>query len=159
MPTPYEKIYENFLPKLQSYDIPAMTEDEVKDCLHDYLILAVSRFHACKKDLNDRDDILQRFNVELSDVEIDIISNYMIIEYIDSNYIRVPTLLKASLSSSDFNAFSNANLLSKLNEMQKRFISENEKTISRYAWIKGKNNGEHLFDNGYKKKNIFYDIK
>ena len=159
MPTPYEKIYESFLSKLRSYEIPAMTEDEVKDYLHDYLISAVARFHVCRKDLSDRDDLLQRFNIELSDIEIDIISNYMVLDYVDSTYVRTPTLLKVSLSSSDFNAFSPANMLSKLTEMQKRYLSENETLLSRYAWMGARESGA-LSNIGYKKnKSIFDDSK
>ena len=105
MPTPYEKIYENLLPKFRSYEIPIMTEDEVKDYLHDYLIPAIARFHVCRKDLNDRDDVNECFNSDLSTMEIEILSNYLLLEYVDSTYIRVPTLLKANLSSNDFNAF------------------------------------------------------
>ena len=62
MPTSYEKLYENLLPKFRSYEIPLMSTEEVKDYLHDFLIPAISRFHVCRKDLNNRDDILQRFN-------------------------------------------------------------------------------------------------
>lgn len=142
MPTPYEKLYENLLPKFRSYEIPFMTEDEVKSELHDYLIPAAARFHVCKKDLTDRDDESECFRCELSDNEIEILSNYMLIEYIDSTYVRTPTLLKVNLSSSDFNAFSPANMLDKLLSMQKRYISENEGLLSRYAWLDGiKNNG------------------
>lgn len=135
MPTPYEKVYESFLPKLRSYEIPAMTEDEVKDYLHDYLVSAITRFHVCRKDLNDRDDILQRFNSDLSYVEIDILSSYMLLEYVDATYVRVPTLLKANLSSSDFNAFSSANLLSKITESQNSLLKETEAKVSRYSWM------------------------
>ena len=135
MPTPYEKVYESFLPKLRSYEIPAMTEDEVKDYLHDYLVSAITRFHVCRKDLNDRDDILQRFNSDLSCVEIDILSSYMLLEYVDATYVRVPTLLKANLSSSDFNAFSSANLLSKITESQNSLLKETEAKVSRYSWM------------------------
>lgn len=156
MPTPYEKIYESFLPKFQDYDIPAMTADEVKDRLHDYLILAIPKFHVCRKDLNDRDDFLQRFNVDLSETEIEILSNYMLLEYIDSTYVRTPTILKASLSSSDFNAFSPANMLSKLTEMQKRYLSENETLLSRYAWMGAKESGA-LSTVGYKKDKMRFD--
>lgn len=153
MSTPYEKIYESFLPKLQSYEIYEMTEDDVKDCLHDYLISATAKFHVCRKDLNDRDDLLQRFNSELSIEEIEILSNYMVLEYIDATYIRVPTLLKVSLSSTDFNAFSPANMLSKLTEMQKRFLSENETLLSRYAWMGAKETG-FSWSSGYKKNKM-----
>lgn len=150
MSTPYEKLYENLLPKFRSYEIPLMTTEEVKDYLHDFLIPAISRFHVCRKDLKDRDDVIQQFNTELSDMEIEILSNYLLIEYIDSEYIRVPTVLKVSLPSSDFKAFSPANFLDKLMAMHKAYVAENETLLSRYAWMGAKESGIKL-GAGYKK--------
>ena len=150
MATPYEKLYENLLPKFRSYEIPLMSTEEVKDYLHDFLIPAVSRFHVCRKDLNNRDDIIQRFNDDLSDIEIEILSNYLLIEYIDSEYIRTPSLLKVQLPSSDFKVFSPANFLDKLVAMHKTYVSENETLLSRYAWIGAKESGIKL-GAGYKK--------
>lgn len=154
MATPYEKLYENLLPKFRSYEIPLMSTEEVKDYLHDFLIPAVSRFHVCRKDLNNRDDILQRFNVDLSDIELEILSNYLLIEYIDSEYIRTPSLLKVQLPSSDFKVFSPANFLDKLMAMHKEYISENETLLSRYAWMGIKESGIKL-GAGYKKNRRF----
>lgn len=153
MSTPYEKLYENLLPKFRSYEIPLMTTEEVKDYLHDFLIPAISRFHVCRKDLSDRDDIIQQFNAELTDMEIEILSNYLLIEYIDSEYIRVPTVLKVSLPSSDFKAFSPANFLDKLMAMHKTYVTENETLLSRYAWMGVKESGVKL-GAGYKKTNF-----
>ena len=153
MATPYEEIYSNLLPKFRSYEIPFMTTDEVKDFLHDYLIPATTRFHVCRKDLTDRDDILQRFNVDLSDIEIEILSNFLLLEYLDSNYVRVPTLLKVSLPSTDFKAFSSANMLEKLMNMHKTYLSENEALLSRYAWLGIKESGVS-FGSGYKKNKL-----
>lgn len=150
MYTPYEKLYDNLLPKFRSYEIPLMTVEQVKDFLHDYLIPAISRFHVCRKNLNDRDDIVQRFNVELSDIEIEILSNYLLIEYMDSEYIRTPSLLKMQLPSSDFKVFSPANFLDKLMAMHKTFKTENETLLSRYAWMGAKESGVKL-GAGYKK--------
>lgn len=150
MPTLYEELYENLLPKFRSYEIPLMTTEEVKDYLHDFLIPAIARFHVCRKDLNDRDDILQRFNVDLSDTEIEILSNYLLLEYIDSTYVRTQTLLKVNLSSTDFNAFSPANFLDKLMAMHKTYLSENETLLSRYAWMGARESGVKL-GAGYKK--------
>lgn len=150
MYTPYEKIYDNLLPKFRSYEIPLMTVEEVKDYLHDFLIPATSRFHVCRKDLNDRDDVLQRFNVELSDIEIEILSNYLLIEYIDSEYVRTPSLLKVQLPSSDFKVFSPANFLDKLMAMHKTYVTENETLLSRYAWMGARELGVKL-GAGYKK--------
>lgn len=154
MATPYEKLYENLLPKFRSYEIPLMSTEEVKDCLHDFLIPAISRFHVCRKDLSDRDDIIQRFNADLSDDEIEIISNYMLIEYTDSEYIRTPSLLKVQLPSSDFKVFSPANFLDKLMAMHKTYVSENETLLSRYAWMGAKESGVKL-GAGYKKNKNF----
>ena len=154
MATPYEKLYENLLPKFRSYEIPLMSTEEVKDYLHDFLIPAVSRFHVCRKDLNNRDDIIQRFNDDLSDIEIEILSNYLLIEYIDSEYIRVPSLLKVQLPSSDFKVFSPANFLDKLMAMHKTYVSENETLLSRYAWMGAKESGIKL-GAGYKKNRNF----
>jgi len=150
MYTPYEKLYDNLLPKFRSYEIPLMTVEEVKDFLHDYLVPAISRFHVCRKDLNNRDDIIQRFNVELSDIEVEILSNYLLIEYIDAEYIRTPSLLKVQLPSSDFKVFSPANFLDKLMAMHKTYVSENETLLSRYAWMGVKESGIKL-GAGYKK--------
>ena len=150
MYTPYEKLYDNLLPKFRSYEIPLMTVEEVKDYLHDFLIPAISRFHVCRKNLNDRDDVIQCFNVELSDIEIEILSNYMLVEYIDSTYIRVPTLLKKQMPTSDFKVFSDANLLDKLMAMHTTYKKENETLLSRYAWMGAKELGVKL-GAGYKK--------
>ena len=146
----YEKIYENLLPKFRSYEIPLMSTEEVKDFLHDYLIAATSRFHVCRKDLNNRDDILQRFNVDLSNEEIEILTNYLLLELLDSEYIRVPSLLKVSLPSNDFKVFSKANLIDKLMTMHKTYLSENETLLSRYAWMGAKELGVKL-GAGYRK--------
>lgn len=154
MYTSYEKLYDNLLPKFRSYEIPLMTVEEVKDYLHDFLIPAISRFHVCRKNLNDRDDILQRFNVELSDIEVEILSNYLLIEYIDSEYIRTPTLLKVSLPSNDFKAFSPANFLDKLVAMHTTYVKENETLLSRYAWMGARELGIKL-GAGYKKNKNF----
>ena len=153
MYTPYEKIYDNLLPKFRSYEIHLMTVEEVKDYLHDFLIPAISRFHVCRKDLNDRDDIVQRFNVELSDIEIEILSNYLLVEYIDSEYVRTPSLLKVQLPSSDFKVFSPANFLDKLMAMHKTYVTENETLLSRYAWMGARESGVKL-GAGYKKSKI-----
>jgi hypothetical protein len=150
MYTTYEKIYDNLLPKFRSYEIPLMTTEEVKDYLFDFLMTAIPKFHVCRKNLQDRDDILQRFNVELSDIEIEILSNYLLIELLDSEYIRVPSLLKISLPSSDFKAFSKGNMVDKLMSMHKTYMSENETLLSRYAWMGAKESGIKL-GAGYKK--------
>lgn len=151
--TSYEKIYENLLPKFKNFDIPIMTIQEVKELLHDYLAPAIVKFHICRTNLCDRDDELECFNNDLTDAEIEILSNYMLIGYTDAEYIQTPTLLKVNLSSSDFNAFSNANMLDKLMAMHDYYITENDTWLSRYSWGNGDNNvGVSKFRKAVKRK-------
>lgn len=144
MGTSYDTIYDNVLPKFRSWEIPLMTEDEVRECLHDYLAPAIARFHVCRKDLSDRSDEEGAFNVTLSNIEVEILGNYLLLEYLDSTYIRVPTLLKSSLSSTDFNSFSSANMLDKLMAMHKTYLAENESLLARYAWLTYRESGLSL---------------
>ena len=150
MATPYTAIYENMLPKFRSYEIPLMTVEEVQEYLHDFIVPAITRFHICRKDLNDRDETLEQFNVDLSSTEIEIISNFALIEYIDSTYIRTATLLKVNLSSSDFNSYSPANMLDKLLAMHDTYRRENETLLSRYSWMDNSSTTDKLSPN-YKK--------
>lgn len=150
MSTPYTAIYENMLPKFRSYEIPLMTIEEVQEYLHDFIAPAIARFHICRKDLNDRDETLEQFNVDLSLTEIEIISNFALIEYVDSTYIRTATLLKVNLSSSDFNSYSPANMLDKLLAMHDTYRRENETLLSRYSWMNNSSTTDKLSPN-YKK--------
>lgn len=135
MATTYATLYANFLKKVRSYELPAMDEDELKENLHDYMLSAIAQFdYVCRQDLADRDDEAEAFNVELSADEVEILGNYMVLVYLDSTYIRTPTLLKANLSSNDLNAYSPANMLDKLNAMQERFTDDNETMLARYGW-------------------------
>lgn len=151
MATPYEVIYDNIIYKFRSYDIVDMTEEEIEEQLHDYLIPAITRFHICRKDLNDRDEELKQFNTDLSTDEIEIISNFCLIEYLDSTYIRTSTLLKVNLSSSDFNAFSPANMLDKLILMRDTYRRENEMLLSRYSYLTAKKNKVFFNNENYNK--------
>lgn len=137
MGTPYTILYESVLSKIKDYDFLNLEEQEIYDILSDYVRPAIVSFRICKVDLSDRNEI--EFNTKLNDTEIEILSNYMVINYLDSNYIRVPLALKQTLSSKDFNAFSPANQLDKLITLRNKYLSDNETLLSRYSWLKRKN--------------------
>lgn len=134
MGTPFIELYESVLSKIRDYDFLNLNEEEIYQVLSDYLRPAIASFRGCKQDLSQRNKT--RFKCKLTDIEIEILSNYMVIAYIDSNYIRVPLALKQALSSKDFNAFSPANQLSKLIEMREMYRKDTETLLSRYRWIK-----------------------
>lgn len=136
MGTPYTVLYESVLSKIKDYDFLALEEDDIYSVLHDYVRPAIVSFRICKIDLSDRNEV--GFKEVLNDTEIEILANYMVINYLDSNYIRVPLALKQVLSSKDFNAFSPANQLDKMMAVRNKYLSDNETLLSRYSWIKRK---------------------
>lgn len=59
----------------------------------------------------------------------------MVVEYIDSNYIRVPAALKQILSNKDFNAYSPANLLEKVTNVRDRYLKEATQLMTNYSYM------------------------
>ena len=78
MATSYEKLYSNLLPKFQSYELPLLTQKQVEELLADYLSIAVTKFHICRKNLLNRDEANHQFNCDLDEIEIEILSDYML---------------------------------------------------------------------------------
>lgn len=152
MATSYRAIYASLLPKLKSYEIPIGSVEALEDELQPYLVPAIVKFHNCKVNLFDRDDESATFNVDLNDKEIDILGNYLLLEYIDSNYIRTSTNLNINLFSGSFNANNPSSKLGKLLELHDTFYQENETLLSRYCWDDYKPERQPL-GYGYKKKN------
>lgn len=97
IPTSYHVLFDGVLSKIKDYDFIKFSKEEIYSIMSDYIKPAIVRFSTCKQNLTDRDDFLQQFNVELTETEIEILINYMLISYLDSNYICVPTMLKSSL--------------------------------------------------------------
>ena len=136
MGTPYTVLYESVLSKIKDYDFINLSETDIYEVLSDYIRPAIVSFRICKIDLSNRNE--DGFNETLNDTEIEILSNYMVINYLDSNYIRVPLALKQTLLSKDFNAFSPANQLNAVMAVRDKYLSDNETLLSRYSWIKRK---------------------
>lgn len=136
MGTPFTELYESVLSKVRDYDFLNLEEAEIYEVLSDYLRPAIAAFRGCRQDLSQRTE--SNFECNLTDTEIEILANYMVIAYLDSNYIRVPLALKQTLSSKDFNAFSPANHLDKMITMREKYRKDNETLLSRYRWIERK---------------------
>lgn len=137
-PTTYEEIYGMVLSKIKSYEFTRMSEEDIYAILSDYLKPSISKFKACKQNLSDRSDEIEQFNVQLTDEEIEILSNLMVIEFIDSNYIRVPALMKISLTSKDFYALGQKDHLNAMIAMRDVYKKENSQLISAYSYKNSK---------------------
>lgn len=124
--TTYEQLALSFFDKITEHMFIDVDEKTAIDIGISYISPACTNFQSCNQDLDDRDDVLQEFNFQLSHSNYNILVNYMCIEYLDANYLRTSMALKARLSSSDFHALPLSNMLGKVMELRKMYKSEND---------------------------------
>lgn len=90
-----------------------------------YIRPAIVKFKSCKQDLSDRDEKSMEFNFVLDDDTFEILVNFMVIEWLTSNYILTWDALKSTLTSSDFKKIDTKDMLTKTMELRKMLIEEN----------------------------------
>lgn len=138
MPTEFTEVYEMFLSKITDYDILKLDEDELNQEFKMLLKKALARF-VYIKDVSVNYDF-EQFSRELTGLEIDIISSYMVSAWI-SPKINSITLLRQSLSSKDFSMHSQANHLKELIELKDSTEKEAQYWASRYSLMDFTKNG------------------
>lgn len=140
MATSYKELYNSVYSKIKDYDFIAMSEDEANEILHDYIRPAIVDFEDCKQDLSDRDEILKSFNIDLTDVNFEILSNFMFIKYLEATYINTPMALKAYMSTADFHKYDNKDVLGKVVEVRDGYLKRNKQLMINYS-IRSKDSG------------------
>ena len=115
MATPYSKIYNYFLGKITDYDLPSLSA-EFKDLfMFGLLISAIPKFKVCIEDLSDRNDTLLEFTDDLSDESIDILSELMVVEWLQPQLYK-SDFFQNQLGIKDSYLFSHANLLKEVRQ-------------------------------------------
>lgn len=80
--TSYGEIYEIFSQKITDYKLLELSDNDVREMLHGWMISAIAKFKRCKTDLSDRNDELYRFNSDLLDIEKEILAELMVGEWL-----------------------------------------------------------------------------
>lgn len=78
MGTPYEKIYERFVQKITDFNIVEVDDYSFNKMLNGWLDSAVIHVRRCQHDLSKRDDEIQMFEENLSDLEIELLALGMV---------------------------------------------------------------------------------
>ena len=120
--------------KIKDYGLAGLDKDVAFSIILEYLNPAILMFSGCTQDLNDRDDELGEFNINLTNQNFQILSNYMVICYLDANYIRTGEMLKSHLSSTDFHKYDNKDTLGKVKEIREMYKNENDQLMINYSY-------------------------
>ncbi|HSH35656.1 hypothetical protein [Schnuerera sp.] len=132
MATPYSVIDNSFLNKITDDLILTMTDEEIQDMIDSYRTSAGAKFKQCNK-LSDRDDDLRQYNQTLTDEEIEILANLMVLEWLKPR-INSIEVLKPSMSTKDYRTFSNAKHLDSLLKLKKETLAEIDSLIVSYTY-------------------------
>jgi hypothetical protein len=140
MTTPFEKVFDSFLSKIED-DLYTSLSIDVEADLTKLLNSAIVQFDFPKVDIFDKDDTLQLFNVDLSIYEIEILSNFMKLEWIKRQMNSV-SLLKQMLGDKDFRLTSQANHLKVLIDLKTETEKEINSMVTKYSYT---NNRQSLY--------------
>ena len=131
--TPFSDIYSNFLSKITDDMYMELTEQDTYQILQELLLSALPKFEFPRQSLeyiqiqkqqNDNDTTQEwRFINKLTNEQINIITTYMIVEWIGQQLASVENV-RMKYSGSDFKFTSQANHMQKLLQMKKDYERE-----------------------------------
>ena len=136
MATSYETIYDRATRRLTDFDLAAMSDVDLEDTLHGYLLSAIAQFRRCKNDLSDRDDELRQFNTDLLDVEKEILSILVARAWLQPQ-LQSTLLTSQVFSDKEQKWYSQSSHLSTLMELDEKLKLEAQKLSRDYTFISG----------------------
>ena len=124
--TTYQSLVSSFFNKIKDNMFIEIDEQTAYDIAIGYIAPACNQFQSCTQDLDNRDDDFREFGFKLSPSNYDMLVNYMVIEWLDANYIKTNKALQARLTSKDFHSLTQSQMLGKAMELRSMLKSEND---------------------------------
>lgn len=136
MATPFEKVYSSFLSHIKDYSLMELYDkDEVafKEEMFQLLNNALVNYTNPSVDLFDYNRDMEEFNNDLKPYEIVILGKLMAIEYLNP-IILDEALIKQSLNSKDYRAYSPQKHLEGLQKQKDKLHNEVNRAMSRQSY-------------------------
>ena len=119
----FSKVYDAFFRKITEDMYMELTKEDTESMVQELLLSALSWFEFPRVDINDYDLAAGCFNVALSLDEINIISTYMVKEWLGQQLASVENT-RMKYSGSDFKFTSQANHMAKLKNLAETYKQE-----------------------------------
>ena len=133
MATSYEEIYNLASNKITDPDIALLSQEDIEELFHGYLISAIHKFRKCKNDLSNRDDELRQFNVDLLDVEKEILAILVAREWLQPQLYSA-LLTKQVFSDKEQKYYSQSSHISELRALDETLKIEAQKLSRDYTY-------------------------
>lgn len=149
MATPFKEIYDLALISINDFRLDKLylsSPTDFYNVLYGYLKKSIAKFTVCATDLSNRTSNAEtgQFNNTLTDIESDILSTYLVLEWLDSQ-ILISQEMGLLLNDTDFKHSSEANVLNaktslrdkKREELSDYLVQYGMKTVNWDAWALG----------------------
>ena len=133
MATSYEEIYNLASNKITDPEIALLSQEDIEELFHGYLISAIPKFRKCKNDLSNRDDELRQFNVDLLDVEKEILAILVAREWLQPQLYSA-LLTKQVFSDKEQKYYSQSSHISELRALDETLKIEAQKLSRDYTY-------------------------
>ena len=133
MATSFNTLYEKCLSKIEDPQLAMLPEEDLESILHGWLMSAVAKHRMCKNDLSDRDEELKQFNINLTDLEVEILGILMAREWVSSQLLSVTNTLQV-FSGKETNYYSQAAHLKELQALDEKLRLEAQQLSRDYTY-------------------------
>ena len=133
MATPYEKVYNRFLQKISDFNLAEADDYSFDEMMNGWLNSAVIRVRKCQHDLSKRDDELQEFEEDLSDLEIELLALGMVDAWV-SPMLNSTELTLQFIGGKEEKYYSQSQVLSELRNLKKENSLEMNRLHNYYTY-------------------------
>lgn len=133
MATPYTKIYDRFLQKVTDFNLAEVDDSSFDEMLQGWLDSSIVRIRKCQHDLSKRDDELQEFNEDLSDLEIELLALGMVDSWL-CQYLNSTELTLMMLGGKEEKYYSQAAHIKELSALREQNLLEMQRLHNYYTY-------------------------
>ena len=126
MATPYEKVYNRFFQKITDFNLMEVDDDTLGEMLRGWLSSAIVNTRKREHNLSLRDDEIQEFNEDLSDLEIELLALGMKLAWLDQ-YLNSTEYVLQFIGGKEEKYYSQASHLSELRGLRTDTLLEMQK--------------------------------
>jgi hypothetical protein len=131
--TSYESLYNVALSKITDPQLAMLPEEDLENMLYGWMKSAIAKHRKCKSDLSDRDDELKQFNIDLTDLEVEILGILIAREWVSSQLLSVTNTLQV-FSGKETNYYSQSAHLKELHALDEKLRLEAQQLSRDYTY-------------------------
>ena len=133
MATSYDNIYDRFMNKITDFNIVELDDYSLGDMFQGWLKSAIVRSRKCQHDLSKRDDELQEFEEDLSDLEIELLAMGMVNAWL-SQYLNSTENVLQFIGGKEEKYYSQANHIAEVRALREQNLIEMNRLHNYYTY-------------------------